>query len=82
MSRESAYKLRDRAESIQFRRAWKAALRPEFDSAVRAETVANFTFHRQRTFVSIVHFANLPRRVARGGTRISLAAGKVIPCAG
>ena len=31
MSRESAYKLRDRAESVQFRLAWKAALRPEFD---------------------------------------------------
>jgi hypothetical protein len=31
MSRESAYKLRDRAESVQFRLAWKAALRTEFD---------------------------------------------------
>ena len=31
MSRESAYKLRDRAESVQFRLAWNAALRPEFD---------------------------------------------------
>ena len=74
MSRESAYKLRDRAESVQFRLAWNAALRPEFDRPVPAETVAKFTFHRQRNFVSIVHFANLPRRVARGGTRISLAA--------
>jgi hypothetical protein len=35
MSRESAYKLRDRSESVQFRLAWNAALRPEFDRPCR-----------------------------------------------
>jgi hypothetical protein len=31
MSRESAYKLRDRPEAASFRLAWRAALRPIFD---------------------------------------------------
>lgn len=31
MSRESAYKLRDRPEARQFRLAWNRALRPDFD---------------------------------------------------
>jgi hypothetical protein len=35
MSRVSAYKLRDRADAVQFRRAWDAALRRECDEAAR-----------------------------------------------
>lgn len=35
MSRVSAYKLRDRPEAGQFRLAWNAALRPDFDRGRR-----------------------------------------------
>ena len=34
-SRTSAYKLRDRPEARQFRLAWDAALRPDFDRPIR-----------------------------------------------
>jgi molybdenum-dependent DNA-binding transcriptional regulator ModE len=49
MSRESAYKLRDRPEARQFRRAWNAALRPEFDHGRRGSSASKLTQHCQST---------------------------------
>ena len=49
MSRESAYKLRDRPEATSFRLAWKAALRPIFDGPPRHVSHPKLTPHSQPT---------------------------------
>ena len=48
MSRVSAYKLRDHPDARQFRLAWNAALRPDFDTERRRPT-RKLTKHRQAT---------------------------------
>ena len=49
MSRMSAYKLRDRPEARQFRFAWNAALRPDFDQSGRRASPSKLTPDRQAT---------------------------------
>jgi hypothetical protein len=72
-SRVSAYKLRDRPEAVQFRLAWNAALRPNFDTGRRAST-RKLTHHRQATSSALqtlqTYLAELRARELRlGSTR-------------
>ena len=72
MTRTSAYKLRDRPEARQFRLAWSAALRPDFEARAEPRRCAPPTKlipHRQATSSALqtlqTYLAEL-RRLERG----------------
>jgi hypothetical protein len=72
MSRTSAYKLRDRPEARQFRHAWDAALRPDFDRP-RSTIARKLMKHRQPTSSALeplqTYLARLLEQQQRLGSR-------------
>jgi hypothetical protein len=72
MSRTSAYKLRDRPGARQFRLAWDAVLRPDFDRSHRTAAAKLMKYNQPTSSASETlqtYLARLPEREQRLGSR-------------
>ena len=74
MSRTSAYKLRDRPEARQFRLAWDAALRPDFDRPIR-RMAPKLMNHGQPTLPASEPLQTYPARLREQEQRLGSRRG-------
>lgn len=74
MSRTSAYNLRDHSDARQFRLAWTAALRPDFDQRRPRALPSKLTPHRQATSSALSTLRTYLARLREEEQRLGLPA--------